>query len=83
MARFPLVTIEKWQGTCANANDPYPAPGACHEEAAIAGTLARVKAVDPNVSTIFYYNSVLNYLQSVVACRARGSPSSSADRSID
>ena len=55
MARFPMVTIEKGQGVSLGTG-----PGNYAEEKILA-TLKRVKAVDKNISTIFYYNSVLDW----------------------
>eukprot|EP00038_Savillea_parva_P010202 m.188582 g.188582 ORF g.188582 m.188582 type:complete len:501 (+) comp17487_c0_seq1:41-1543(+) len=60
MAKFPLVTIEKFQGTCANSPGVGPQ---CHQEDAIIDVLKRVRQVNPNATTIFYYNTVLNFKQ--------------------
>lgn len=54
------MTIEKFQGPCANAKTVSPA---CHEEVQIIEVLKNVKAIDENISTIFYYNSVLDFPQ--------------------
>ena len=62
MAKFPLVTVEKFQGACANSHDPLPTP-ACDQEKLIIDALKQVKSVNPNASTIFYYNSVLDFPQ--------------------
>ena len=60
LARFSLVTIEKFQGTCANSVDPGPR---CHQETAIIDVLRRVRQINPDATTIFYYNSVINFEQ--------------------
>ena len=60
MATFPMVTIEKFQGPCAQGASATPA---CDQEAVIVDVLRRVKAANANVSTIFYYNSVLDFPQ--------------------
>jgi len=60
MAQFPMVTIEKFQGPCGNRGDASPE---CDQEGQIVDVLRRVKEVNPNVSTIFYYNSVLDFPQ--------------------
>ena len=60
MAKFPMVTIEKFQGPCAQGASATPA---CDQEAVIVDVLRRVKAANANVSTIFYYNSVLDFPQ--------------------
>eukprot|EP00040_Diaphanoeca_grandis_P023282 m.126363 g.126363 ORF g.126363 m.126363 type:complete len:490 (-) comp29198_c2_seq1:160-1629(-) len=57
---FPMVTIEKFQGPCGYAKNASPA---CHQESLIVAELKRVKTVNPNVSAIFYYNSVLDFPQ--------------------
>jgi len=54
MAKFPMVTIEKGQGV----QDPDDSR---YAEDKIIDTLRRVKAIDSNISTIFYYNSVLDW----------------------
>lgn len=54
MARFPLVTVEKGQGVRDPTDRRYA-------EEKILETLRRVKAVDANVSTIFYYNSIMDW----------------------
>ena len=50
MARFPLVTVEKFQGPCGWRPDASPS---CDQEAQIIDVLKGVKAINPNVSTIF------------------------------
>ena len=55
MAKFPMVTIEKGQGVTLGTG-----PGNYAEDKIVA-TLKRVKALDANISTIFYYNSVLDW----------------------
>ena len=54
MARFPIVTIEKWQ-SIDSKNDTM--------EDNIVGTLQRVKEKNPKAVTIFYYNSVCDFPQ--------------------
>ena len=61
MARFPMVTIEKFQGPCAATSTPPS--DSCHEEQLIIDVLRRVKAANRKVCTIFYYNSILNFPQ--------------------
>jgi hypothetical protein len=50
MARFPLVTVEKFQGPCGWRSDASPS---CDQEAQIISVLKGVKAINPNVSTVF------------------------------
>ena len=54
VAKFPMVTIEKGQGV-QDASDTRFA------EDKIVDTLRRVKQRDANISTIFYYNSILDW----------------------
>jgi hypothetical protein len=60
LARFSVVTIEKFQGECANSGSPGPQ---CQQEAAITDVLQRVRMINPDVTTLFYYNSVINFKQ--------------------
>ena len=55
ITKFPIVTIEKGQGL----NEPR-SPGH-HAEAKILAALRSVKEADKNISTVFYYNSVLDW----------------------
>ena len=55
MAKFPMVTIEKGQGVTLGTG-----PGNYAEDKIVA-VLKRVKEIDANISTIFYYNSVLDW----------------------
>lgn len=61
IARFPLVTLEKWHGACegfkpANGSDHCPSISRstypCCEEDRITSDLQRVKALSPNTTTI-------------------------------
>jgi hypothetical protein len=62
MAKFPLVTVEKFQGPCGWDANASPA---CDEETQIVETLRGVKEINPNVSTVFYYNSLYDFPQYV------------------
>ena len=57
MAKFPLVTVEKFQGPCGWRPNASPS---CDQEAQIIGVLKNVKGINPNVSTIFCTQSVLS-----------------------
>ena len=67
IARFPIVTFEKWHGACSSADrqcpsidrDVYP----CCEEDRILTDLQRVKAINPNTTTVIYFNMVLDFPQ--------------------
>jgi hypothetical protein len=61
LARFPLVTLEKWHGACrgweaANTSDHCPSISRssypCCEEDRITSDLQRVKTLNPNATTI-------------------------------
>ena len=67
MAKFPMVTVEKFQGPCAAKS--RPPTDTCHQEALIIDALRRVKGVNPRVCTIFYYNSILNFPQYDLSAR--------------
>jgi hypothetical protein len=67
MAKFPMLTIEKFQGPCAATSKPPT--DTCHQEQLIVDILRRVKAVDASVCTIFYYNSILNFPQYDLSAR--------------
>lgn len=54
LARYPMVTIEK-------AHAVYASPPEADAEAKIVRDLLRVKAINPNVTAILYYNSVLDW----------------------
>ena len=69
IARFPVVTFEKWHGACSHMGrggrcpsidkDVYP----CCEENRIIADLQRVKAISPNTTTVMYFNMVLDFPQ--------------------
>ena len=62
MAKFPLVTIEKYQGPDSGVH--YPAEQwVCCEEDRIVQALKAVKSINPNVTGIFYYNMILDFPQ--------------------
>lgn len=57
-----MVTVEKFQGPCGYSPSASPA---CRQEDLIVAELKKVKELNPNVSTVFYYNSVLDFPQCV------------------
>ena len=65
-------TVEKFQGPCGNSVSASPA---CDQEAQIIEPLRAVKAIDPNISTVFYYNSVLDFPQYKLHARMLADPS--------
>ncbi len=61
LARFPLITLEKWHGACegweaANESDHCPSISRssypCCEEDRITSDLRRVKTLNPNTTTV-------------------------------
>jgi hypothetical protein len=68
LAKQRVVVIEKWEGPCwdeclANSSrtPPVACNPACGEEAYQLDTLRRVKAVNPNVSGVFYLNTLYDF----------------------
>ena len=64
--------MEKFQGPCGNSVSASPA---CDQEEQIIEPLRAVKAIDPNISTVFYYNSVLDFPQYKLHARMLADPS--------
>lgn len=78
LAKFNLVTIEKWHGACtgnvsnsdgehhanaATCPDPTITSYACCEEDRMVADLRRIKAINPNTTTVLYFNLVLDFPQ--------------------
>ena len=65
--KFASVTIEKYQGPDAGGQNkvwkPNGGPVKCCEEDRIAATFRRLKAINENVTTILYLNSLLDFPQ--------------------
>ena len=60
MAKFAMVTLDKWQGPCGQRPDATPA---CDEEGTMLAEARRIKRANPNVSTLLYWNSILDFPQ--------------------
>jgi hypothetical protein len=60
LAGFHLVTLEKWYTPCG-AQGPVQAPPSCDEEARAETTFARIKAANPAVTTVLYFNSMFDF----------------------
>jgi hypothetical protein len=87
LAKYPIVTIEKWMGSLAacKADGWSPCCGAgggadevgetavCEEDRIISN-FARLKAINKNVSTVLYLNSVLNFPQYRLAQQMQSHP---------
>jgi hypothetical protein len=68
LAKQRVVVIEKWEGPCwdeclANSSrtPPVACSAACSEETYQLDTLRRVKALNPNVSGVFYLNTLYDF----------------------
>eukprot|EP01047_Picozoa_sp_COSAG01_P040486 COSAG01_NODE_3412_length_6112_cov_2.531354_8_plen_448_part_00 len=60
MAKFAMVTLDKWMGPCGQRPDATPA---CDEEGVMLAEARRIKRANPNVSVLLYWNSVLDFPQ--------------------
>ena len=64
IARYPIVTIEKYMGPSGGAEmGPGKSAPVCCEEDRMLAALATVKAHNKNASTIMYFNTVLDFPQ--------------------
>ena len=68
LARMRVVFIEKWEGPCwdeclanSSSSPPVPCSASCDEEQYQLGTIARIKARNPDVATAFYLNSLYDF----------------------
>ena len=68
LAQQRVVVVEKWEGPCwdeclANSSrtSPVACSPACGEEIYQLDTLRRIKAVNPNVSGVFYLNTLYDF----------------------
>jgi hypothetical protein len=55
MAKFPMVTIEKFQGPCGQGKSAAPS---CHQEELIVAELKKVKDLNPNVRKLLTFGPV-------------------------
>jgi hypothetical protein len=60
LAKFDMVVLDKWQGPCGQRPNATPA---CDEESTMLAEARRIKRVNPNVSTLLYWNSILDFPQ--------------------
>ena len=60
LAKFDMVVLDKLQGPCGQQPSATPA---CDEEGAMLAEARRVKLVNSNVSTVLYWNSILDFPQ--------------------
>ena len=64
LAKMRLVMLEKWEGPCwdacvANATAKLPCSPSCNVEGDMLDVLKAVRAINPNVSTALYLNTLL------------------------
>jgi hypothetical protein len=68
LAKMRIVMVEKWEGHCwadclanATATPPRHCEATCDVERDMLATLRAVKGLNPNVSTVFYWNTLLAF----------------------
>jgi hypothetical protein len=65
LAKMRLVMIEKWEGHCWQDCLATPSSAAClpscDAEASIMSTMRRIKAINQNVATVMYLNTLLAF----------------------
>lgn len=68
LSRMRIVMVEKWEGHCwadclknATASPPLPCSSSCAVERDMLHTLKQVKALNPAVSTVMYWNTLLAF----------------------
>jgi len=57
---YSLVAIEKWYTPCG-AQGPIQSGPECDVESKFATTFGQIKAINPNVTTIMYFNTMFNF----------------------
>jgi len=60
LAKYSLVTIEKWYTECGSLH-PIQAGPECNVEKAMFRTFRDIKKLNPNVTTILYLNSMFDF----------------------
>eukprot|EP01051_Picozoa_sp_SAG22_P011203 SAG22_NODE_1059_length_5764_cov_3.282966_1_plen_338_part_00 len=79
LAKFRLVVIEKFEGTCWDQCYVHPAPGkcvpGCDVENFMLGTARALKAANPKLSVLMYLNSVMLFPFYALAARYESQPS--------
>lgn len=68
LSRMRIVMVEKWEGACwadclknSTATPPLPCSSSCEVERDMLETLTKVKALNPAVSTVMYWNTLLAF----------------------
>lgn len=60
LARYSMVTLEKWYTLCGDQHPQQAGPD-CNVESKMATTFDAIKAINPNVTTLLYLNSMFNF----------------------
>ena len=60
LAKYSMVTIEKWYGECGSKH-PIQSGSWCNVEQPMYTTFNAIKAANPNVTTIMYLNSMFDF----------------------
>ena len=71
LAQFDMVVLDKWQGPCGQQPSATPA---CDEERVMLAEARRIKQVNPNVSTLLYWNSILDFPQYTLHAKMLANP---------
>ena len=63
LAKMRLVMLEKWEGNCWQdcINHKIACNASCGVENALLDTHSRVKALNPGVASVFYWNTLLSF----------------------
>ena len=67
LAKYQLVTIEKWYTACGSLH-PIQAGPECDVEKAMYHTFNQIKAINPNITNILYLNSMFDFRWAVPGC---------------
>ena len=60
LSKYQMVTIEKWYTACGSLH-PIQAGPECNVERAMYITFGQIKALNPNITTILYINTMFDF----------------------
>ena len=60
LAKYQMVTIEKWYTPCGSKGPTQSGPS-CAVETKIERLMSRIRALNPNVTTVLYWNSMFDF----------------------
>jgi hypothetical protein len=60
LAKYQVIALEKWYTPCASAGPTQSGPS-CNVEEKTSDVFALTKAITPNQTTIFYWNSMFDF----------------------